>query len=106
MSLLRTVVSRSTIFRPRLTSTAFLLRGKDPIAERENALETEFVRSKEKDDLRKFKQAQQKQEEDKKSKEKVTTSAKEKNNKKEEIESLEDQIEALQKKVDSLKKSK
>ncbi|GAM27716.1 hypothetical protein SAMD00019534_108920, partial [Acytostelium subglobosum LB1] len=109
MSMLRTIIARSSALKPRLSTSqsfsAFVIRG-DKIKDREDALETEYVKMKEKDDLRRMKEvmnAKEKEESEKKNKEKVKVSQEQREN---EIKTLERQIEELNDKLEALQKKK
>ncbi|EFA83296.1 hypothetical protein PPL_04086 [Heterostelium album PN500] len=105
MSMLRTVVTRTSVLRPRLatSSNVFMARSKDSIKDREDALETEYVRMKEKEDLKKFKEKMDKEKEENEKKQKK---AEKKDSKDKEIDQVEKQIKDLQEKLESLKKKK
>ncbi|KAF2070818.1 hypothetical protein CYY_007865 [Polysphondylium violaceum] len=102
MSMIRNVVTRTSLFSTR---SLMVLRSRDSIKDREDALETDFVKQKEKEDLRKLREAQAE-----KAKKEAAANAKAQNqaqasDKQTKIKSIEEQIAKLSKELDALKKN-
>jgi len=102
MSMIRNVITRTSVFSTR---NLMVLRSRDSIKDREDALETDFVKNKEKEDLRKLREAaaeKAKKEAAANAKNSSQTQASEKQAK---IKSLEEQISKLSKELEALKKN-
>ncbi|EGG20120.1 F1F0-ATPase putative regulatory protein IF1 [Cavenderia fasciculata] len=104
MSLLVRTIQRTSILAPRMGSTAFILRAKDNLKEREDALEEQYVKEKEKDDLRKLKDKLTKDEAKKVDTSSVQGVQRSKKEIDSEIVSLEKKVKELQDQISKLKK--